>query len=121
MLLLKGREAYQYFGDLEAKQLLTAQQKLKSLFDKGIIDEYFSAIENRDTELMEQRKLLEKKDNEIAENKEQLAKKDNEIAQKDSNLITAAKYMLECELPISKIMQATGLTDEQINSLKNNA
>ena len=42
MLLLKGREAYQYFGDLEAKQLLTAQQELKSLFDKSIIDEYFT-------------------------------------------------------------------------------
>ena len=38
MLLLKGKEAYQYFGDLEAKQLLTAQQELKSLFDKGIIE-----------------------------------------------------------------------------------
>lgn len=32
----------QYFGDLEAKQLLTAQQELKSLFDKGIIDEHFT-------------------------------------------------------------------------------
>ena len=114
-----------YEGDEEMMRIiqrLTAATVTADVREEMLVeDEYFSAIENRDTELMEQRKLLEKKDNEIAENKEQLAKKDNEIAQKDSNLITAAKYMLECELPISKIMQATGLTDEQINSLKNNA
>ena len=114
-----------YEGDEEMMRIiqrLTAATVTADVREEMLVeDEYFSAIENRDTELMEQRKLLEKKDNEIAENKEQLAKKDNEIAQKDSNLITAAKYLLECELPISKIMQATGLTDEQINSLKNNA
>lgn len=114
-----------YEGDEEMMRIiqrLTAATVTADVREEMLVeDEYFSAIENRDTELMEQRKLLEKKDNKIAENKEQLAKKDNEIAQKDSNLITAAKYMLECELPISKIIQATGLTDEQINSLKNNA
>ena len=100
-----------YEGDEEMMRIiqrLTAATVTADVREEMLVeDEYFSAIENRDTELMEQRKLLEKKD--------------NEIAQKDSNLITAAKYMLECELPISKIMQATGLTDEQINSLKNNA
>ena len=142
-----------YEGDEEMMRIiqrLTAATVTADVREEMLVeDEYFSAIENRDTELMEQKKLLEKKDNEIAENKEQLAKKDNEIAenkeqlakkdneiaqnkeqlakkdneiaQKDSSLITAAKYMLECELPISKIMQATGLTEEQINSLKNNA
>ena len=100
-----------YEGDEEMMRIiqrLTAATVTADVREEMLVeDEYFSAIENRDTELMEQRKLLEKKD--------------NEIAQKDSNLITAAKYMLECELPISKIMQATGLTEEQINSLKNNA
>lgn len=41
-LLLKGKAAYQYYGDLEAKQLIIAQQELKTLYDKGIIDEYFT-------------------------------------------------------------------------------
>lgn len=42
MLLEKGTRVYKYFGDLEAKMLLVAQQELKSLYDKNVIDEYFT-------------------------------------------------------------------------------
>ena len=128
-----------YEGDEEMMRIiqrLTAATVTADVREEmQVEDEYFSAIENRDTELMEQKKLIEKKDNEIvlkdneiAENKAQLekkdneiAEKDNEIAQKDNNLISAAKYMLDSGLDVSKIMQATGLTQEQINSLKKQA
>lgn len=128
-----------YEGDEEMMRIiqrLTAATVTADVREEmQVEDEYFSAIENRDTELMEQKKLLEKKDNEIAENKMQIAQKDNEItenkiqiaqkdneiAQKDNNLNSAAKYMLDCGLDVSKIMQATGLTRDQINSLKNQA
>ena len=119
-----------YEGDEEMMRIiqrLTAATVTADVREEmQVEDEYFSAIENRDTELMEQKKLLEKKDNEIAkkdnelaESKQQMAKKDDEIAQKDGQLNAAVKYMLDSGLDVAKIMQATGLTQEQIDSLKN--
>ena len=40
--LLCGKDAYQYYGDLENKQLLIAKEEMKSLYDKGILDFYFT-------------------------------------------------------------------------------
>lgn len=44
MRILKGREAYTYYSDLENKQLLIAQQEMKALYDKGVLDSYFTYL-----------------------------------------------------------------------------
>ena len=112
----------QYEGDEEMMRIihrLTAATVTADVrAEMQVEDEFFSAIENRDTELMEQKKLLEKKDNEIAESKEQLAKKDNEIAEKDQRILKMAKLMIDADMDMDAIIGATGLSQDEIDSLK---
>lgn len=42
--LLCGKDAYRYYSDLESKQLLIAKEEIKDLYDKGIIDFYFTYL-----------------------------------------------------------------------------
>lgn len=42
--LLCGKDAYRYYGDLENKQLLIAKDEMKALYDKGLIDSYFTYL-----------------------------------------------------------------------------
>ena len=77
----------------------------------NVEDEIFSAIENRDIELMKQKRIIAEKDDLIAEGKKQIAEKDEKIR-------TLAKIMMIGGLVPNAIMQATGLTKEQIDSLK---
>lgn len=88
--------------------------------EMNVEDEFFSAIENRDTELMEQKRIIAAKDDEIAEGKKQIAAKDDEIANQRKKILDMAKMMLNSGMDISAIMQATGLTHDQLNDLNNN-
>ena len=119
-----------YEGDEEMMRIIhrltTATVTADMRAEMQVEDEFFSAIENRDTELMEQKKILARKDDEIAEGKKQIAKKDDEIAEskkqiaeKDLKILNMAKMMLDAGIDISVIQQATDLSREQICSLKN--
>ena len=121
-------DEHAYEGDEEMMRIihrLTAATVTADVrADMQVEDEFFSAIENRDTELMEQKRLLAKKDNEIAEGKKQMAAKDNEIeknkkqmAEKDRQILSMAKMMLDNGMNASSVIQATGLTQNQIDNL----
>lgn len=71
--------------------------------EMNVEDEFFSAIENRDTELMKQKEII--------------AAKDDEIAEQASRLRAVAKMLLETHESVEKIKSLTGLTDEEINQL----
>lgn len=84
-------------------RLLAAASDVKLRQDMNVEDEYFSAIEKRDTELMSVRK-------ENAEQKEL-------IAEQSEALISSAKIMKQAGLPIAQIAQATKLSEEVIRNL----
>lgn len=42
MVMMYGKEKYNYFSDLEGKMLLVAQQEMKDLYDKQLLDFYFT-------------------------------------------------------------------------------
>lgn len=139
-----------YEGDEDMMRIIhrltAATVTAKVREEMNVEDEFFSAIENRDTELMEQKRIIAAKDDEIAEGKKQIAAKDDEIAEgkkqiaakddeiaegkkqiaakddeiavKNRQLCSMVKLMMESGLDMSAIMQATGLTKEQIESLK---
>lgn len=79
--------------------------------DMLVEDEFFSAIEDRDTALMI-------KDKKLAEKEEQLKQNEELLAEKDKRILTMAKMMLDNRMDLDAIKQATGLTQEQIDSLK---
>jgi hypothetical protein len=84
-------------------RLLAAASDARLRQDMNVEDEYFSAIEKRDTELMSVRK-------ENAEQKEL-------IAEQSEALISSAKIMKQAGLPIAQIAQATKLSEEVIKNL----
>ena len=104
-----------YEGDEEMMRIISsltaATVTAKVRQEMNVEDENFSAIENRDTELMKQKRIIAEKDDLIAEGKKQIAEKDEKIR-------TLAKIMMIGGLVPNAIMQATGLTKEQIDSLK---
>ena len=99
-----------YEGDEEMMHIIhrltaatvTAEVRAEMLVE----DEFFSAIENRDTELMEKKRLLAQKDDVIA-------KKDDIIAEKDQKILHMAKLMINSGIDLTTIMQATSLSEEQ--------
>ena len=104
-----------YEGDEEMMRIISsltaATVTAKVRQEMNVEDEIFSAIENRDIELMKQKRIIAEKDDLIAEGKKQIAEKDEKIR-------TLAKIMMIGGLVPNAIMQATGLTKEQIDSMK---
>lgn len=93
--------------------------------DMLVEDEFFSAIEDRDTALMLRDKKLAESEEQLKQSKEQLKQneeqlKQNEelLAEKDKRILSIAKMMLDNKMDLTAIKQATGLTQEQIDSLK---
>lgn len=91
-------------------RLTTATVTAKVREEMNVEDEYFSAIERRDTELMAQKRIIAEKD-------EQIAEKDEQIAEKEQRIQSIARLMMDNGMSVVSIMQATGLTQEQIDEL----
>ena len=104
-----------YDGDEEMMRIIhrltTATVTAKVREEMNVEDEYFSAIERRDTELMAQKRIIAEKD-------EQIAEKDEQIAEKEQRIQSIARLMMDNGMSVVSIMQATGLTQEQIEGLK---
>ena len=73
-------------------------------------DEYFLAIENRDTAIMQRDKLIKEQDKQIADQGEQLANKDDII-------ISSAKIMKKNGMSIEEIAAITKLSEDEIHNL----
>ncbi len=88
-----------YEGDDDMMYLLrrltaaTANAELR--MDMNVEDEYFSAIEHRDTELMVKTQKIEKMDKELAERKKLIAEKDNQLVEKDNQLVEKDNQLVE--------------------------
>ena len=131
-----------YEGDDDMMYLLrrltaaTANAELR--MDMNVEDEYFSAIEHRDTELMVKtqkleeldKKLAEKdnqltekdnqiteKDNQLTEKDNQLTEKDNQLTEKDNQLRSMAQVMLANGMSVEVIAQAMGKSAKEIQDL----
>lgn len=94
------------------RRLTAATVNAELRMDMNVEDEYFSAIENRDTELM----LREK---EIDEQKKELDEQKKKIEEQGNQLKTMAQIMLDNGLSTDIVAQAMEKTkDEILNLLK---
>ena len=87
-------------------------------------DEYFLAIENRDTAIMQRDKLIKEQDKQIAEQDKQIAEQDKQIAEQDKQLankddiiISSAKIMKKNGMSIEEIAAITKLSEDEIHKL----
>lgn len=124
-----------YAGDKEMEyilhRLLAAASDSRLRRDMNVEDEYFMAIEDRDTEIMNRDKIIAEKDIQIAEKDTQLAEKDTQIVEKDTQLAekdtqiaeqaakmrTMIQKMKQQGMPDDVIAQFTGLSVEEIDSV----
>ena len=80
----------EYYGDDEMNRILTrllsAASDAKVRQDMNVEEEYFQAIENRDTAIMMRDKKIKEQDNQIAEQNNQIAEQNNQIAEQNNQI-----------------------------------
>lgn len=91
-------------------RLSAAAANAKLREDMNVEDEFFSAIEDRDTAIMNRDKI-------IAEQNSQIAEQNSQIAAKNNQLRTVIKMMLQNGMNIDSIATAMSITSEEIDKL----
>ncbi len=140
----------QYAGDGEMEyivhRLQSAAADPEMRYQMNAEAEFFKALEDRDTAIMEQAKLIEKKDADLLEQEKAIKQKDADlleqektIKQKDADLLEQEKAIKQKDADLfeqqemlrrmvenltkngmddATVMKMTGLTEEQIRKLK---
>lgn len=110
-----------YAGDEEMNRILTrllsATSDAKVRQDMNVEEEYFQAIENRDTAIMMRDAKIAEMDGLLAEKDGLLAEKDGQIAENNEALLAAAKALKDVGMSPEQIASTTKLTIEEINAL----
>ena len=124
-----------YDGDTEMMhilhRLLTAASDTKLRQDMNVEDEFFSAIENRDTEIMLRDKKIASQGETIASQGETIASQGETIASQNKTIQklerernaaveqmrSVAKIMLSNGVPKDEVAKATNLSKEELDSL----
>ena len=81
--------------------------------DMNVEDEYYQAIEDRDTAIMQRDELLKEKDEQLSQKIEQLSQKDEQLSQKNAQLSQQEEQLRH----MAKALFAKGLTEEQISAM----
>ena len=126
----------QYAGDGEMEyivhRLQSAAADPEMRYQMNAEAEFFKALEDRDTAIMEQTKLIEKKNADLLEQEKTIKQKDADlleqektIKQKDADLFEQLEMLRRMVENLTKngmddamVMKMTGLTEEQIRKLK---
>lgn len=119
-----------YSGDDEMNRiihrLLSAASDAKLRQDMNVEDEYFTAIENRDTAIMlrdqkiaERDAQLAEKEGQLAEKEGQLAEKDGQLAEKDDMLRTTINMLISAGLSADAIAVNLNITKEEVVRISN--
>ncbi len=111
----------EYAGDDEMMhiihRLLAAAADAKLRQDMNVEDEYFLAIENRDTAIMRRDEQIKKQDEQIKKNNEQIKEQGEQIKEQNSIILSSAKSMKESGMSIEQIAAITRLSIDEINAL----
>ena len=117
-----------YDGDTEMQhilhRLLAAASDSKLRQDMNVEDEYFSAIETRDTAIMkrdqriaEQDAQLEEQSAQLEEQSAQLEEQSAQLEEQRAALLVSAKAMKSAGIPFEQIATITKITIEEIKLL----
>ena len=98
-------------------RLLSAASDAELRHEMNVEDEYFTAIENRDTTIMLREQKIKELDAQLAEKDGQLAEKDGQLAEKDGQLAEKDGQLAEKEkalLQSAQALKTAGIPEEQI-------
>lgn len=109
------------------RRLLSAASDTKIRQDMNVEEEYFQAIENRDTAIMmrdkkiaERDAMLAEKDGQLAEQAGQIAEKDGQIAEQAGQIAEKDGQLAEKDIALlksAKALRLTGMSLEEISVL----
>ena len=102
------------------RRLLAAASDTKLRHDMNVEDEFFSAIENRDTAIMARDKRIQEQDFLISEQSNTISEQSNIITEQSDLLKKMAKSMLSNGIAIEDIASATGKSVDAIRQLLSN-
>ena len=78
--------------------------------DMNVEDEYFQAIEDRDTAIMNRDKMIKEKDEQLSQKDEQLSQKDEQLSQKDEQLSQKDEQLKR----VFEKLRQQGLSEDEI-------
>lgn len=96
------------------RRLLAAASDAKLRQDMNVEDEYFTAIENRDTAIMNRDKKIAEQDQYIAEQSNLLAEKDNLLAEQMKTLKATIQGLASRGMSLGDIAVVMGKSEEDI-------
>ena len=112
----------QYAGDDEMEYIVHRLQSAAADPEMGYQmnaeAEFFKALEDRDTAIMEQAKLIEQKDADLLEQKKAIKQKDADLLEQQKMLRHMVENLTKNGMDKATVMKMTGLTEEQISKLK---
>ena len=114
-------DASVYDGDTEMQhilhRLLAAASDSKLRQDMNVEDEYFSAIETRDTAIMKRDQRIAEQDAQLEEQSAQLEEQSAQLEEQRAALLVSAKAMKSAGIPFEQIATITKITIEEIKLL----
>ena len=110
-----------YMGDSDMtyliRRLLAAASDTKLRHDMNVEDEFFSAIENRDTAIMARDKKIKEQDSLISEQSNTISEQSNTISEQNTLLKKMAMSMLDRGMTIEDIAVVTGKPADSIRQI----
>ena len=112
-----------YAGDEEMNRILTrllsAASDAKVRQDMNVEEEYFQAIENRDTAIMMRDEKIKEQDSMIAEQSNQIAEQSNQIAEQSNQIAEQSNQIAEQSNQIAEQSNQIAEQSNQIAEQKN--
>lgn len=99
-------------------RLLSAASDAELRHEMNVEDEYFTALENRDTTIMMRDQKIKELDAQLAEKDGQLAEQADQLAEKQKALLLSAKALKDAGIPLGQISAMTSLPVETIERLQ---
>lgn len=110
-----------YAGDEDMNRiihrLLSAASDAKLRQDMNVEDEYFTAIENRDTAIMKRDQIIAEQDAQIAEQDAQIAEQGAQIAEQGVILKTTIQMLVSAGLSIEMIAVNMNITEDEVRKI----
>ena len=85
--------------------------------DMNVEDEYYKAIEDRDTAIMQRDKILKEKEEQLSQQNEQLSQQSEQLSQQNEQLRNMAKALFAKGMTEEQISEMTGINVENITKL----
>jgi len=107
---------YQDDADMQyiLHRLIMASGDAQLRQDMNVEDEYFQAIEDRDTAIMSRDKMIKEKDQQISQQNQQLSQKDQQLSQKDQQISQQNQQLSQKDQQISQQSQQLNRIREKL-------